>query len=100
MIYRTAKSVECPKCGVVQFLCDNRKCFCCGAKLGESMKKIIAVLFAVSLQGCAAVGGGGWLLAHQGSIAAVGVAAGATAAITSTAVNVITLENDAKAAQK
>ena len=56
--------------------------------------KTILLILTLTLSGCVSVGA--YITTHQVTIAAVGVTAGATAAMTSTAVNVVTLDKDLK----
>ena len=59
------------------------------------MNKLLAALALVSLSGCASIGVGGWVAAHQAAIAATGagIVTGENVAIDS-----ITLYRDVKAA--
>ena len=57
------------------------------------MKKLLLAAICASLSACAA---GPYLVAHQAVIAAVGVTAGAVAAVETGAVDAITLERDAE----
>ena len=57
---------------------------------------ILLLITSMSEAGCSSVGA--YITTHQVTIAAVSVTAGATSAMTSTAVNVMTLEKDFKPA--